>query len=94
MRFARMLAPTQRFRATNSSRSIVMSSESTTPIGSLAGVTTLASENAVQLLDRDAIVTLLLLFFIDPVRLNTQRLQVICYCYYLHILHHVTLNDV
>uniref|UniRef100_A0A915PL16 HECT-type E3 ubiquitin transferase n=1 Tax=Setaria digitata TaxID=48799 RepID=A0A915PL16_9BILA len=74
MRFARMLAPTQRFRPTND-RSLTIMSPVSTPIGALAGVITLASKNAIQLLDRDGIVTLLLLFFIDPVRLNTQRLQ-------------------
>ncbi|VDN03027.1 unnamed protein product [Thelazia callipaeda] len=73
MRFARMLAPTQRFRPANSRGGIGTSG--TTAIGSLAGVTTLASKNATQLLDRDTIVTLLLLFFIDPARLNSQRLQ-------------------
>uniref|UniRef100_A0A1I8EIK7 HECT-type E3 ubiquitin transferase n=1 Tax=Wuchereria bancrofti TaxID=6293 RepID=A0A1I8EIK7_WUCBA len=74
MRFARMLTPTQRFRPANG-RSVPGTSGSNTPVGALAGVTTLASKNATQLLDRDAIVTLLLLFFIDPARLNTQRLQ-------------------
>ncbi|MCP9265605.1 E3 ubiquitin-protein ligase huwe1 [Dirofilaria immitis] len=74
MRFARMLAPTQRFRPANG-RSVPGTSGNNTPVGAHAGVTTLASKNAAQLLDRDAIVTLLLLFFIDPVRLNTQRLQ-------------------
>lgn len=74
MRFARMLAPAQRFRLANG-RSVPGTSGSSAPLGALAGVTTLASRNATQLLDRDAIVTLLLLFFIDPVRLNTQRLQ-------------------
>ncbi|CAG9536021.1 unnamed protein product [Cercopithifilaria johnstoni] len=73
MHFARMLAPTQRFRPTNG-RSVPGTSGNTT-VGALAGVTTLASKSATQLLDRDAIVTLLLLFFIDPARLNTQRLQ-------------------
>lgn len=76
MRFARMLAPAQRFLPANG-RSVPGTSGSSAPLGALAGVTTLASKNATQLLDRDAIVTLLLLFFIDPVRLNTQRLQVI-----------------
>lgn len=79
MRFARMLAPTQRFRPANG-RSVPGTSGNTTSVGALAGVTTLASKSATQLLDRDAIVTLLLLFFIDPARLNTQRLQVICFC--------------
>ncbi|KAL3982881.1 HECT-domain (ubiquitin-transferase) family protein [Acanthocheilonema viteae] len=74
MRFARMLAPTQRFRPANG-RSIPGTSGNTTSVGALAGITTLASKSATQLLDRDAIVTLLLLFFIDPARLNTQRLQ-------------------
>ncbi|VDK63407.1 unnamed protein product, partial [Onchocerca ochengi] len=74
MRFARMLAPTQRFRPANG-RSVPGTSGSNTHVGAHAGFTTLASKNAAQLLDRDAIVTLLLLFFIDPVRLNTQRLQ-------------------
>lgn len=82
MRFARMLAPTQRFRPANG-RSVPGTSGSNTHVGAHAGFTTLASKNAAQLLDRDAIVTLLLLFFIDPVRLNTQRLQVIYYCHYL-----------
>ncbi|OZC09116.1 hypothetical protein X798_03863 [Onchocerca flexuosa] len=74
MRFARMLAPTQRFRPANG-RSVPGTSGSNTHVGAHAGFITLASKNAAQLLDRDAIVTLLLLFFIDPVRLNTQRLQ-------------------
>lgn len=75
MRFARMLAPPQRFRSANS-RSVPGTSGNTTSVGAFAGVTTLASKSATQLLDRDAIVTLLLLFFIDPALLNAQRLQV------------------
>ncbi|VDK86830.1 unnamed protein product, partial [Litomosoides sigmodontis] len=74
MRFARMLAPPQRFRSANS-RPVPGTSGNTSSVGAFAGVTTLASKSATQLLDRDAVVTLLLLFFIDPALLNTQRLQ-------------------
>lgn len=45
-------------------------------LGSLAGVNTIASKNAVQLLDRDSIVTIILLSFVEESHLNSNRLQV------------------
>lgn len=74
MRFARMLAP-GRFQRMIGSRGSTLTSNSA-QLGALAGATTLASKNATQLLDRDALVTLIMLFFVDPARFSAQRLQV------------------
>lgn len=57
-------------------REAASSQNSGAPLGSLAGVTTIASKSAVQLLDRDAIVTLLLLSFVEESHLTSSRLQV------------------
>uniref|UniRef100_F1KPI8 HECT-type E3 ubiquitin transferase n=2 Tax=Ascaris suum TaxID=6253 RepID=F1KPI8_ASCSU len=73
MRFARMLAP-GRFQRMIGSRGSTLTSNSA-QLGALAGATTLASKNATQLLDRDALVTLIMLFFVDPARFSAQRLQ-------------------
>lgn len=47
-------------------------------IGGFAGRTTTASPNAVQILDREGIVTLVTLFLLDQNRLNTNKLQRVC----------------
>ncbi|VDM32275.1 unnamed protein product, partial [Toxocara canis] len=73
MRFARMLAPGRFQRMMGRGSTMAGSSAQ---LGALAGATTLASKSATQLLDRDALVTLIMLFFVDPARLSAQRLQV------------------
>ncbi|KHN78476.1 hypothetical protein Tcan_10525 [Toxocara canis] len=72
MRFARMLAPGRFQRMMGRGSTMAGSSAQ---LGALAGATTLASKSATQLLDRDALVTLIMLFFVDPARLSAQRLQ-------------------
>ncbi|VDK28455.1 unnamed protein product [Anisakis simplex] len=74
MRFARMFAP-GRFHRISSTRQTTLGGGSA-QLGALAGTTTLASKSATQLLDRDSIVTLIMLFLIDPARITSQRLQV------------------
>ncbi|VDK25339.1 unnamed protein product [Anisakis simplex] len=73
MRFARMFAP-GRFHRISSTRQTTLGGGSA-QLGALAGTTTLASKSATQLLDRDSIVTLIMLFLIDPARITSQRLQ-------------------
>ncbi|VDN18653.1 unnamed protein product [Gongylonema pulchrum] len=79
MRFARhalMLNPGERNRGPPIGLGPSASGNDNTPLlGEFAGITTVAPRCTPQLLDRDAIVTLLLLFFTDPVQMNTQRLQ-------------------
>lgn len=74
MRLARLLAP-GRFRQT--ARSNQNSFGINVPFGTLAGNTNLATNIVKELFDRNSIIVIVILFFVDPSRLHIQRLQVI-----------------
>uniref|UniRef100_A0A0N5AR03 HECT-type E3 ubiquitin transferase n=1 Tax=Syphacia muris TaxID=451379 RepID=A0A0N5AR03_9BILA len=72
MRFARMLGPSSFGHMIREAASL---QSNVATLGSLAGVSTIPSKSTIQLLDRDAIVTLILLSFVEESRLATSRLQ-------------------
>ncbi len=71
MRFAGMLGGPARRRQFAAQRAAA--------VGALAGQANQASTSGVQLLDKDSIVTLLMLFMVDGSRLHAARLQVISF---------------